>query len=353
MANDWNKKVGEKDFVRLAIIVAVLVLAYFVYANFIPKNFDDTLKVDIIEISADCADCADLSIVAASLIELGVEIDDHDVYAYDSDEGRKMIEKYGITKVPTSIIVSKRVGELGLDGVFDVKDNYAVFGMNAPYIDVDSGSLRGVVNMIEIVPECDECFSLAPVKAQFEKMGVKVGSYEIIDAESARGLRLVSDYGLDFAPALLISKNVEEYDWIMPSIKEVLNDKDEYYLFNTAVAPYKDLRTKEIKGLVDVTLIVDLSCEDCFDVDELKQSFQAMNVYLDSEKVLDISSSEGKKFAKRYNITAVPTIVLSKNILDYPQLREVLGTVGTFDDYDQSFVFRSLDKVGKFVEVEL
>lgn len=353
MASDWNKKVGEKDFVRLAIIIAVLVFGYFVYANFIPKNFESTLKIDIIEISTECVDCVNLSVISASLVDLGVEIDDHDVYASDSSEGKKMIEKYEITKVPALIVVSKKIDEVGIDEAFDVKDGYAVFGMNTPYIEVDSGKLRGVVNMIEIVPECNECFSLTSIKAQFDKMGISVGSYEIVGAESPRGLSLIEGLGLEFSPALLISRNIEEYDWIMPSLKGALTIKGEYYLFETPIAPYKDLADGNIKGIVDITSIIDSSCETCFDVDELKQSFQAMNVYFGDEKTLDISSTEGKKFAKKYNVTAVPTVVLSKEILDYPQLREILVNVGTFDESDQSFVFRDLKALGEFVEVEL
>jgi hypothetical protein len=353
---DWgDKKVNEKDYVRLAIIIGVLVLAYFVYVNFIPKNFggSSSLKIDIIEISADCADCVDLSTVSASFSDIGVEIDDHDVYAYDSSKGQEMIEKYGIEKVPTMIVVSKKVSELGLEGAFDVKENYAVFDMNAPYIELASGKLRGVVDMIEISPQCDECLSLMPLKAQFESMGVIVGSYEVVGAKSVRGSNLIEGLGLDFAPALLISKNLEEYGWIISSIGEALEDRGDYYLFKSAVPPYKDLKTGQVKGLVDITLVDDAGCEECFDVDELKQAFLAMGVNLDNEKSLDISSSEGKKFARRYNITAVPTVVLSKEILDYPQMREVLGQVGTFDEDDQSFVFRSLEQVGEFVEVEL
>lgn len=353
MGKDWNKKIDEKDYVRLAIIVGILVLTYFIYVNFIPKSFDNTLKVDIIEISVDCVDCVDLSVVRTSLVEMGIEIKNYDVYTYDSDKGKKFIKKYGIEKVPTSIIISRQIDEMGLEGAFDIKDNYAVFGMNAPYIDIASEELRGVVDMIEIGPECTECLSLMPLKTQFEKMGIKVGSYEIIGAESTRGLEMISEFNLDFAPTLLISKDIEEYGWVMPNIDGVLEDKGDYYLFKSAIAPYKDLDEGLIRGLVEITLINDSNCKECFDVNELKQSFQSMGVYINSEKILDISSYEGKKLIKRYNITSVPTIVLSKEILDYPQLRDVLGQVGTFNENDQSFIFRKLESVGEFVEVDL
>lgn len=351
--SNWDKKVGEKDYVRLAIIVGVLVLAYFVYANFIPKNFDSAMKVDVIEITADCADCANLSMASLSLAERGIEIDDYDVYAYDSDKGRKMMEKYGIEKVPASIVVSKRVSELDLDGIFDVRDDYAVFDLVVPYLDVESGEVRGVVDMIEIVPECEECFSLMPLKTQFERMAVNVDNYEIVGAESAKGLGLINDYELTFAPAVLISKNIDEYGWVMPNIEKLLEDKGDYYLFNAPVAPYKDLIAGEVKGVVDVVSVVDFSCEECFDIEELKQSFLSMGVYFGEEKTLDVSSSEGKRFVKKYNITAVPTVVLSKAILDYPQLKDILFGVGTFDEEDQSFVFRKLEALGEFVEVDL
>ncbi len=348
----WNSKVNEKDYVRFVVIIGVLVLGYFVYANFIPKNFDNTLKIDVVEISVDCADCFDFSGFNKSLQEKGIKIDDYDVYAYNSSKGKKAIKKYGIKKLPALIVVSKDVGSMDIEGVFDVKDDYAVLKRNVPYVD-ESGKVRGLVDMIEVDANCENCFPLAPLKNKFEQMGVKMNEYEVVGAGSARGLEMVKKYNLDFAPALLISKNIDEYGWIMSEIKGLLVDKGDYYLFNSAIAPYKDLTNDVVRGNVRITLLEDSSCKDCFDVNKLKESFQAAGVSFISEKVLDISSFEGKAFAKKYNVTAVPTVVLSKEILDYSQIRGALKDAGTFDEKDQSFVFRKLDAIGKFREVKL
>jgi hypothetical protein len=346
MANK-NKKVDEKDFVKLIVIIGVLVLSYFVYANFIPKNSQTTIKIDVIEITKDCTDCFDVSLIANSLAETGAEVDDHDVYTYDSKEGQSAISKYGIEKFPALIVESKNINDIGLEGAFDITDNYAVFKMNVPYVKEDSENVKGIVSMIEIQPECDNCFPLSPVKGKFEELGIKVINYEIVKDDSARGQELIDKYNLEFAPALLISKDIDEYAWIMAEARGALKDLGDYYLFKDAIAPYKDLKSDSIKGEVEITMLTDSNCTDCFDVNGLKQSFQGMGVYFSDEKVLDIVAAEGMAFAKRYNITKAPMVVLSKEILDYVQLRDILFEAGTFDEEDQSFVFRKPEAVGK------
>jgi len=354
MGKNWgNKKVDENDYVKLIVIVGVLVLAYFVYSNFVPKNIGGSLSVDVIEISVDCKECVDSSTVVDGLSSLGVGVDDYDTYSSDSAKGKKMIEKYGITRLPALILTSRHISEMGLEGAFDVKDNYAVFNMNVPYVDMDSGEVEGLVRAIEVSPNCENCFSLSSLKGQLEKMGIRFADYRIVGAESVEGLAVIQENKLTFAPALLISKDIDKYDWIVESIKSSLEDRGEYYLLKSPVAPYKDLVSDSVRGVVSITLLNDSSCEDCFDVGELRQAFQQMGVYFVDEKILDVSSVEGKAFVLKYNVTKVPTLVLSKEILDYAQLREVLGSVGTFDDKDQSFVFRKIEDVGEYVEVDL
>jgi hypothetical protein len=353
MKKDWNKKVDEKDYVKLAVIVGVLVLGYFVYVNFVPKTFDDSLMIDIVEIDVECPECVDISGLTAKLAQLGVEVGDHDIFEYDSVDGRKMIEKYGIERVPALIIVSKEFDEDSIKGAFDLYDGYSVFKMNVPYLDVNSGEVKGLVSITEVSPDCENCYPLTSLKDQFEQLGVRFNGYEIVLAESKEGSDLIDKYDLEFAPALLISKNIDEYSWVMSDIGNALEDRGEYYLFSTPVTPYKDLLSGETKGGVKVTLINDSSCADCFDIYGLKQLFQKMGVFFTSEEVLDISSFAGKSFAKKYNVTKVPTVVLSKEILDYPQFMDALSEVGSFDEVDQSFVFRKLDLVGKFKEVSL
>ena len=116
----------------------------------------------------------------------------------------------------------------------------------------------------------------------------------------------------------------------------------DYYRFNEPLFPYKDIATQQVKGKVKITYITNKSCEDCFNITKIKSSFQQFGVYIDSEKYTDVSNIEGKNILIKYNITAIPSVVLSKEIIDYTGIKSTLEGVGTFEK-DSTFVFRKLD----------
>lgn len=341
-----DKKISEKDFIILGFIVLGLVMTYFVYANFVPKDFDNSIKVNVIEITADCEECLDVDTIVAALIEKGIVVKDKKVFNYKSAEGKNLIDKYGIEKVPALIVLSKRINEFDNEDFFEDNGQYGIFDKAVPYIDLRNDELKGVVNFLEIQADCEECLSLSLVKNQFEKLGVKVGDYEIILEETSIGQEIVKQNNLTFAPAILISDDIEEYWWVFPQVKDSFVKNGKYYLLNAAVPPYRDLITREKKGIVDITYLENESCEECSDIKQLKKSFQAIGIYIDSEKTVNASSNEGKKLISRYNITAIPTVILTKGLLDYNNIEEMLGKVGTFDPEDNNFIFRNVKILG-------
>ncbi|MBI2047025.1 hypothetical protein HYT26_02585 [Candidatus Pacearchaeota archaeon] len=91
-----------------------------------------------------------------------------------------------------------------------------------------------------------------------------------------------------------------------------------------------------------ITYVTNNSCDDCLNITKIKPSFQQLGVYIDSEKYSDVNGIEGKNILIKYNITAIPTVVLSKEIIDYTSIKSMLEGVGTFEK-DDAFVFRKLD----------
>ena len=263
---------------------------------------------------------------------------------YKSEEAKKLIDKYNIKSIPALVALSSNIDKLEIDmNVFSVGKDYALFDKSVPYIDINSGETKGLVNLKEIqAGNCKNCISLSQIRKQMESMGIKIENYELISDSSDNGKQLIKENTLSFAPALLISKDIEEYWWVFSQIKNSFVEKQDYYVFKTAIPPYKELSTGKIKGIVDITYIENKTCEDCFNVTQLKGSFQGMGVYINNEKYVDISSSEGKTLLSKYDITAIPTIILSKEILDYETIKKTLEQVGTFEK-DNNFVFRKLD----------
>jgi thiol-disulfide isomerase/thioredoxin len=357
---NWTE---EKGLILTIIVLSVVVIALFIYV-YVPKLTGYALKstgaeqysVEVIEITGDCEDCFDTSaLIDALLKENNIKIKSMETLNYDSKEAEEIINKYNIKTIPALVVLSRNIEKIGIDDqVFSIEDDYALFDKSVPYIDLETNEVKGLVQLKEIQSDnCMECISLSQLETQFESLGVKIKDYEIIGSASDRGKELIEKNNLEFTSSLLISKDIEEYWWIFDQIKDSLIEKEDNYVFKTPIAPYVDLADGKIKGKVDIILIKNKSCEDCFDVDELKGSFLGLGIYFDNEKSVDISSSEGQNLLTKYNITAIPTIILSKEIQDYDSIKKMLEQIGTFED-DDKFVFRRLDSLNvKYQEIHI
>ena len=355
----WGKKkISEKDYLAVIIIISLIAILFFIYVNFIPKslfNSGNKISTEIIEITADnCEDCFDVKGLADSLIKDTIKIKSRESFDYNSKEGKKLIDEYNLKQVPALILISNNIEDIeGLSGIFSIDGKKAIFDKAVPYIDLNSGDVKGLINLKEVYdPSCKDCASLSQIRNQLEKLGIKVNNYETVTSSSLEGQKLINENDLIFLPNLLISKNINEYWWVFDQIKTSFNEKDNYYVFKNPISPYKDLKTGEIKGVVDVTYLTNSSCEDCFNATLLKPSFQKLGIFINSEKNIDISSSEGKSLLSKYNIIAIPTVILSKGISDYESIKEILEKIGTFEK-DNVFVLRKLDTLNvKYQEIK-
>lgn len=337
---NWTE---EKGLILTIVILGILIIALFIYV-YVPKSTaSKQYSIDIIEITGDCKDCFDLKTLESEITKNNVKVKSTKTLDVNSEEARKLIEKYNIGRVPALIVLSKDIEKIGIDGeVFSINSNYALFDKSVPYIDLTSNEIKGIVDIKEIYDSsCKECFSISQVGDQLRKINVKIKNYETIDSLTDKGKNFIKENDLSFAPALFLSEGIEEYWWFFDNNKDSFVKKGKYYLYNNPIPPYKEISTGKIKGKVDVTYLVDKDCADCIKVEQLRSTFLSIGIYMDKEKTLDITSQEGKSLLKKYNITAVPTIILSKEISDY-NVKDMLKSVGSFEN-DGKFIFRKLD----------
>ena len=130
--------------------------------------------------------------------------------------------------------------------------------------------------------------------------------------------------------------------------------EDGSYILTTINPPYRDITTNEIKGLVELTYITDRSCSECYNVSEHKlilTNQRAFALAITKETSVDISTKEGKELINNYNITSVPTVLLSKEASAYPSLISVWRNVGSVEK-DGILIFRNLDLMqGKYKDL--
>jgi len=345
--NNVKNILKDREFVFT--ILLILFVSGFIFVNYNSFPHRDSLvksySLKITEITSDCEDCFSIDSISKTIeAKENIKIKEKTALNYDSKEAQELIKKYNIKTIPAVIINSKDIKKIGVDDkIFRIGKDYAVFDRAVPYFDLETKKVRGVVDIKELVDNnCSDCTSLSQFKTQFEGFGIKFNSYEVIDSDSIKGKELIKDNNLEFAPVLLLSKNIEEYWWVFESLKNYVTLEKNYYVFNTPVAPYMDLVTNKEKGKVDLIEINNNTCLDCFNVSSLKDSFIKMGVYFENEKTIDIESIEGKTMVRKYNITKIPTVILSNGINDYKNLESTLTEAGTIEK-DGSFVFRNLD----------
>lgn len=334
----FNEKIAFSIILGIVLIGLIIISFMIIYPKF--KNAKPSLE--IIKISG-CSNCFNINLVKNSLDNSSFTLKSEKEVDYKSDEGKELIEKYGIERIPALILLSKNIDKIKLESnIFVIGKDYAIFDKSAPYINIGTGEFKGKIKIKEIYSDCTNCTSLSSIRSQLEKMGI-VDDYELVPDSSEQGKQLIRDNGITFLPSLLVSKDIEEYWWIFGQIKSAFSEEKDYYLFKSPLPPYKSLATGEIKGKVSIIYLENKSCEDCFNSTILKEAFQSLGIYISNEKHVDIATSEGQALLIQYNITAIPTAILSKEIEDYPSLKSVLEQVGTFKN--KEFVLRNLDSL--------
>ncbi len=111
-----------------------------------------------------------------------------------------------------------------------------------------------------------------------------------------------------------------------------------------------DITEKKVKGLVTLTLLDDKSCTECYNVSLHKLVLDRFNMYIEDERMVDITDSEGKYLINKYSITQVPTIILSGEVSEYTALTNIWDQVGTVEE-DGSYVFRKLEVMGTYKDL--
>lgn len=306
------------------------------------------IQLAIIKDSA-CKDCFELSSITDAIKKNNVEITDTANLNIDSAKAKNLIDKYDIQKVPTVVVFGEieKSGNMGLD---KVNDALIFTKVEAPYTDAVSNKIMGRVSVTIINDKsCEECADLSSFILQLKQSGVAIVDEKIVDIKDADAL--ISKYKLDKVPALIFSEDLAVYTLIAESWQiSGTVEKDGSYILREINPPYFDLEENKVTGLVDVTYLTDKSCEDCYDVEIHKgilTSPRGFDIYLNSEKTVDISDSEGKALVKKYEIEGVPTILLSSEVSDYPSAQG-LERFFTIND-DGSYVFTNFEAMGNIV----
>ncbi|MCD6403846.1 MAG: hypothetical protein J7L59_01525 [Nanoarchaeota archaeon] len=99
-----------------------------------------------------------------------------------------------------------------------------------------------------------------------------------------------------------------------------------------------------VAGEMKVYELVDPSCKFCYDVSIHERVLASRNVSFITERV-PIYSEKGRKLIRKYNISYIPTVVISPYLFErYPEVGDFLLNFGS-NESDGSYVFRNLEVI--------
>lgn len=341
MTNE-NKLTNINTYLIIALVIVVGVGLYFtlsVPVKEAPKVIPP--KQVTVTVFNGCEDCFNIT-AAVDSIKQQKNLNITSVKELNFEESKIGAGTYNISKLP-AVVVTGDIANLTIQN-FEAHGDALVFSQSLPpYYDVASSSIKGKVTAILLEEKsCTNCFNLSQVMEELKRAGIK-SSETRIDSKSAEGKQLISQYKIEKLPTIIFNKDALEYDVVKQVWSQVGSEESDGKLVLRLVSPpYVNVSTGKTDGLVDLTILVDSTCKECFNASVLKDLFaQSFSMAFEKTKNVDVSSNEGKALAKKYNIELVPTVVLSKDAAAYPNIGQAWKQVGTIEK-DNSFVFRNV-----------
>ncbi|MBI4154851.1 hypothetical protein HY498_02075 [Candidatus Woesearchaeota archaeon] len=161
------------------------------------------------------------------------------------------------------------------------------------------------ISIIKISADCPDCFDLTPVINSIKSGNVNVTEEKEIKFEDAK--EIIEEYKITKLPTFLIKGDIEK----LP--KQGFENVSNVLVFRNVMAPYFDVKDKQIEGLVKIKVISVKSCDKCIDLSFIKLQLEKVGVKIDSYETFDMNAKEAKEIIEEYKITKLPTMLVSKD----------------------------------------
>ena len=212
-----------------------------------------------------------------------------------------------------------------------------LFGINKKVSDAKEATRPATVVITKITaPNCADCFNVDAAIATLKKQNVLVGEEKTIAFDSEEGQTLIKNLGITRVPTYVFSGEIKKGN-LEGFIKENGEVKNNTFVFTKAAPVFIDTATGKVRGRVELVLLTDITCVECYDVTQHEIILKQFGINA-TAKVADIKSDLGRTLVKAYAIKMVPAFVLSGDVKDYPSLISVWPRVG-FVARDGAYVF--------------
>lgn len=313
-------------------------------------------------VSNNCPKCVELAGLIDQLRQLDINFSERSIVFETDSEAKELVQKYGIQKLPGVVLkaspadfslLSERWQVLG---TVEDKNVLVLRELPPPFFDIASSTTKGLVEFWSISKtDCLDC-TPAPKTISLAQLGLVFSKSNELNETDSEAQQLIERYSITKLPTVILSSEVKEYSRIA-SLLETGGDfsPDGTWVLRNPVPYYWDLNKNKKRGSLSLTRVTFADCNGCFALDQLEEFLvQNLSLKIASDQNLDWSTSEGKKFVSDYNISRIPTLVVSGEINAYKGLEEGWLSFG-FVAANQQLVFAEHEKMGpefKYFDVD-
>lgn len=350
-----EEKKPERKITTLLIAVLIILIVFLMINVFMSASLANNLglvkdlkkqpNVNIVTLTdSACTDCYDskdaVDIVKSSSL---VRVLDETSIDINSSEGKEYVSKYNVTRIP-AVVVLGDVNKVDIDN-FTHADNALVYNsIQAPFFDVASGQVKGRVS-VKIIRDstCKHCFDLGFLQSGLKNAGISLSNFTLMDYSGSEAKQIVKEYNIDAIPTIIVSSDIEYYDGYENFFSDLATkESDGNLVVRVKNPPYINVSTGDMVGAVSLIYVSDATCTKCYNVTlhkEILADPQSLGMYIEKEEYADISSSRGKALVQQYNITTIPTVIVSTEAQYYPGFEKGWLNIGTKEN-DGKYVFR-------------
>jgi len=203
------------------------------------------------------------------------------------------------------------------------------------------------LSFVVVAPEkekCEKCFDAQKVIDIIKvSHNTKISIKKTLNPKSSDYLNIIKKYDIKNLPALLVSGDIDD-ERILGAWKSFDGKKVDGRIVIQNLIPFYDIEEKRTKGLVDVILLKDSKCVDCFDEGGYLNMLERRGMVVKNSRTYDVSSKEGSSLVSKYSITKIPTMILSSGASDYADFIKSWKDVGTKEN-DGWFVLREVQRI--------
>ena len=363
-ASIFKKFSLENIFIGVAILLGVILIINVILASGISNELKKSTeavkeklkpaKIELVLVkNSKSSDCFDISTIVSHVKNANVNITKEAMFEFDSREGKALIGKYKIEKIP-AIILTGEIEKVSIEDLEKRQDALLLVQPEPPYTDAATGKIEGKVALYILKDTaCGKCNDLSLLISQIKNAGIRISDEKIVAPESGEGKVLISKYNIGFVPSLILSKDAAAYSIMQQAWQQIgSRENDGSYVLRVVSPPFINLTTAKLRGLVDITYLTDKTCTECYNVSQhrlILANPQGFAMKLEKEETYDISDAKGKELIAKYSITKIPTVILSNEIDAYPSslpLKQFFSV-----EKDGSYVFRKMEVVGTYKDL--